>query len=50
MRGRLEMLFELVYGGVLTVREAALQAKLAEEEFRMEMESYSQKDDGCKRN
>ena len=39
--GRLEMLFELVGNNILSLKEAAVQAKLTEEAFQEKMQSYS---------
>ena len=38
--GRLQMLFDLVYDGVLPVADAAVKAKLTEEAFRQKMQTY----------
>ncbi len=39
--GRLEMLFDLVCGNLLSIAEAAAQANLSEELFRKKMQDYS---------
>ncbi|WP_286153208.1 hypothetical protein [Sporofaciens musculi] len=39
--GRLEMLFDLVCGNLLSIAEAAIQANLSEELFRKKMQDYS---------
>ena len=39
--GRMEMLFDLVDKNILSLKEAAIQAKLTEEAFQEKMQSYN---------